>query len=312
MGFTAFPTCEHYLMLFATSSHKSLAYKTFKVYLAGIQHFATIWNWPFKMLGMQRLYLTLRGIRRIQGNSFTRPLRAPITIPLLFRLHQYLADKFSLVNYLMLKAASLVAFFGLLRSSEYLGETVKNTTENTLLFSDVTFAPGHSHMDIQIKKSKTDPFRQGYTLRLWSIHNSNLCPVRASLNYYLLSTQVGPVFQFEDESLLTRARLSSIIQQALPGINLNTHSFRIGGASTAHAAGIPDSTIQALGRWSSDAYRIYLRIPSKTIQQTFTKMSQMTSTCDSWYPYTNEELRDGKEEEGLEGSGNLKHGVDEE
>ena len=41
----------------------------------------------------------------------------------------------------------------------------------------------------------------------------------------------------------------------------SSHSFRIGAASAAAAAGIPDWQIQALGRWSSDCYRGYIRLP---------------------------------------------------
>ena len=40
------------------------------------------------------------------------------------------------------------------------------------------------------------------------------------------------------------------------------HSFRIGAASFAADAGMSDSQIRALGRWKSDAFHKYIRIPS--------------------------------------------------
>jgi hypothetical protein len=38
------------------------------------------------------------------------------------------------------------------------------------------------------------------------------------------------------------------------------HSLRIGGATAAHAAGVPPSLIRLMGRWSSDVYEIYCRL----------------------------------------------------
>ena len=46
--------------------------------------------------------------------------------------------------------------------------------------------------------------------------------------------------------------------------NMSTHSFRIGAATTAAAAGYPKWAIQTLGRWSSDCYKTYIRIPEST------------------------------------------------
>ena len=41
------------------------------------------------------------------------------------------------------------------------------------------------------------------------------------------------------------------------------HSIQIGAATTAAVRGIAEATIQALGRWSSDLYKGYIRIPKQ-------------------------------------------------
>ena len=38
------------------------------------------------------------------------------------------------------------------------------------------------------------------------------------------------------------------------------HSLRIGAGTTAAAKGVTDDIIKALGRWSSEAYQVYIRL----------------------------------------------------
>ena len=76
------------------------------------------------------------------------------------------------------------------------------------------------------------------------------------------------MFAYHDGTYLTRARLAAVIKRALPGeVTLNTHSFRIGGATAACAAGLSDATIKELGRWRSDAYKRYIALPDRFISQ---------------------------------------------
>ena len=65
--------------------------------------------------------------------------------------------------------------------------------------------------------------------------------------------------------------VTRVIRQLLSQAGLNymdyaSHSFRIGAATTAAAAGLPAWMIKSLGRWSSNAYLSYIHCqPSRTL-----------------------------------------------
>ena len=119
---------------------------------------------------------------------------------------------------------------------------------------------------IRVKGSKTDQTRQGITLCVGRTYNE-LCPVAAVLAYMARrTTYEGPLFILASGQPLTRQKLVDLIKRAIQqaGIdpsNYTGHSFRIGAATTAAANGIGDATIQTLGRWSSNSYTRYIRIP---------------------------------------------------
>ena len=80
----------------------------------------------------------------------------------------------------------------------------------------------------------------------------------------------GPLFQFADGSPLTRSRFVTEFRRALSAAGVQAaaytgHSFRIGAATTAAAKGIPDNIIKALGRWTSEAYQVYIRLPREQL-----------------------------------------------
>ena len=114
-------------------------------------------------------------------------------------------------------------------------------------------------MYIRIKASKTDPFRSGCTIRVAAVPG-RICPVSILLCYLRCHpTGSGPLFVWRPGHFLIRNDMVLLLRRCFPGtLNFNTHSFRIGGASAAASAGVPDSQIQILGRWSSDAYRNYI------------------------------------------------------
>ena len=127
-------------------------------------------------------------------------------------------------------------------------------------------------IQVTIKQSKTDPFRQGCKLCLGKT-GANICPISAILPY--LATRgscQGPLFILDDGIYLTRqlfaSQLSAVLEQAgIDSKGYNTHSFRIGAATTAKEKGISDVHVKMLGRWRSDAYQLYIRTPQQQLAQ---------------------------------------------
>lgn len=101
--------------------------------------------------------------------------------------------------------------------------------------------------------------------------SQSLCPVAAMLSYLAVRpASLGPLFIFEDGTSLSRERLVAAFTQALTLAGIDAagykgHSFRIGAATAAARAGVPDSLIQTLGRWKSSAFLSYIRTPREVL-----------------------------------------------
>jgi len=167
---------------------------------------------------------------------------------------------YTLKEKLMLWAAFTIAFYGFFRVSEYVN----------LHWRDVSSTD--DCISITLHQSKTDPFRQGHTVQVFET-TSSTCPVKAFKRYSNSVTDVLPnahLFSTGRFNPLSRVAVTRTLRQLLSQAGLNqmdyaSHSFRIGAATTAAAAGLPAWIIKSLGRWSSNAYLSYIhRQPSLT------------------------------------------------
>ena len=137
-----------------------------------------------------------------------------------------------------------------------------------------------SVVQVHIKASKMDPFRKGVYVYLGKTGNE-LCPVVAVTAYLAVrSRQSGPFFRFVSGTLLSRELFVRHIRAALRQYNIEVnsysgHSFRIGAATAASAAGVEDSMIKTLGRWQSSAYQTYVRIPQESLAAVSKKLSEV-------------------------------------
>lgn len=78
------------------------------------------------------------------------------------------------------------------------------------------------------------------------------------------------LFTFTSGKWLTRTSLTHELHDVLQQCDIQpqhyfSHSFGIGTATTAAAAGIPAWLIKVLDRWSSDCYERYVRTPLETL-----------------------------------------------
>lgn len=269
---------EDLLIYFVTHCHSvlRLRFSTIKLYLCGIR-FAYLQAGKYSPLAdtdqhkLLRLSTICRAIRKQQGQA-TKP-RLPITYHILQQIVTLLrSGVFSPFLCLMFEAACLVAFYGFLRCGEF---TVKHSFDPAfnLCIGDISFVNHNQSVTIRLKSSKTDPFRKGVPVILYA--NSSLCPLTSLRKYLQSRTRMhhslqDPLFISDNHVALTRTVFISKLKVLLQTLNhdhtsYSGHSFRIGAATSAAQAHVPDHLIKTLGRWTSDSYTRYIRTPPSLV-----------------------------------------------
>lgn len=170
-------------------------------------------------------------------------------------------SNFSNIDQAMLWAAVLVAFFGLLRASEFLAPSADTVDPNrTLTWSAMTFGP--KKVIILLKRTKTAQDGHGGVVELQQ-STGNICPVMALQEHARLSFRqhksLLPVFTYQSGKHLTRDEMTRILRQALQTQSVSSHSLRIGGATHMAKCGASDALIKRAGRWRSSASDRYIR-----------------------------------------------------
>ena len=262
------PADEWTLCLFVTFLARTIKHSSIKVYLSGVRALHIDHGFPDPLINCLRLQRVVRGIKRCQGSSSSS--RLPITDDLMLVIWQSL--DLHLPDHCMFWAACSLGYFGFLRASEFTVPNLPSFSSSLHLgVQDISVdspsAP--SCMRVRIKGSKTDPFRKGCFIHI-GVGRRPLCAVRAVMNYLALRGDApGPLFLLQNGQPLSRNILTDWLRQIMasarvPG-NFSSHSFRIGAATVAARNGVPDHLIQSMGRWSSNAYQLYIRTPAEAL-----------------------------------------------
>lgn len=250
------------LLFIAYCTHQGLSASSVSTYMSGIGYAHKIRGFsdPTKSFLVNK---AVEGLRRLKGGQ-VQDLRAPITLPLLDNLIDSL--KYICTNTyetVMFTAAFSLAFFGLLRISEFTVPSIKKSSQKHLSVNDIHLA--NNTVFLRIRWSKTDQLGSSVTLQIEANREAH-CPVQ-SLSKYLNNrphTCRGNLFIHFNTKPLTRFQFCSVLQKALHFINapnhVRSHSFRIGGATYLHSMGVPDDRIKVMGRWKSEAFTRYIRL----------------------------------------------------
>ena len=269
LNLTAMPASESTLILFVTELAQTRAHATLKSYLSGVRFLHITHGFPNPLANLLRLDLVLKGIKRIKPRPPSQ-IRLPITPAILRRIRAGLTQiQLSDTEEKMMWAACTLAFFAFLRCGEFTQASLTSYDSSKHLSQGDIAVNSHDNptvMSVRIKSSKTDQFGEGVTLYLGK-GCAPLCPISSMMQYLAIrSPAPGPLFVDDSNKPLTKQAFISKVHSALSATGMSTegykgHSFRIGAATTAAACGVSEHLIKTMGRWSSEAYHVYIRTP---------------------------------------------------
>ena len=217
-------------------------------------------SWGVELPRLRQFDAVMTSLRNLHGNiNFNTPKTA-LTMDDLAAIHRQLDTRY--FEHARDWCACLVAFFGLLRISEYMDSGLRIQHVQSSAFSlDIT---------IQFSKTSRAPVRISLSAR-----EDVFCPVRAFKHYREFLTRLrlptdpnSALFVFRYEAGHHRPmtgqqfiqQVRNYIAAAFPSRDTSTyadHSFRRGGTSALILAGVHADIIKVHGRWSSEAYQRY-------------------------------------------------------
>ena len=214
-----------------------------------------------------RLEFLLRSIRKKCTHRSKTNKRLPVTVWVLQKFLKKLNKE--VWFHRVVRASISAAVYGLLRAGEF---TVKPGKDVPLLRSDVTWFA--DRVELKLRVSKTDIFRQGVTVTLWK-NDSSTCPFTNLKDVYDNSPvkhPQAPLFQDEQGQALTYKAIVKAVKVLADECGFNPksfsgHSFRIGGATTMGILKFPPEVIRQLGRWESTCYQRYVRVSPMQLRQ---------------------------------------------
>lgn len=247
-----FPVTVPILALFVTwMSEKGYAPATIMSYVSALGYQHKLYDFPNPAAAflIKRLLIATR---KAQPDC---DIRLPITHAILVKLLQQLMfATSSAFHHKLFRAMFLLAYHAFLRVGEMTAST------HNLQVEQIVSMPQSVVITFRTFKHSQHPV----TITV-SARPGPYCPVQAMTAYLRVrGKSAGPLFQLDNKAV-SRARFVSTLHQTvklacLPSKRINSHSFRIGAATDAAVAGRSDAQIRSLGRWSSDAFKKYIRI----------------------------------------------------
>jgi len=172
----------------------------------------------------------------------------------------------------MIWAACCLMFCGSLRVHEVLGKQKNPVPSLTLMGSDLAVKSVKIGSEVKelvqvlIKSPKENRVGAGVVIEIFG-NDTFMCPVRAvkKLEKKIKPSKDMPYFTWLSGEAYTGKDLNGFLSKTLDRITLNSggsvrsHSFRAAIPTLMGLAGFSQNEIQAHGRWSSTAFKAYIK-----------------------------------------------------
>lgn len=250
---------EHTLALYVVFMSQTIKPSSVEVYLTGIVHFLTPTYPAVRAARSSRLVTqALRGCKKLYNVPVVR--KRPLHLSEIEAVAKSYRFRHSHNDYLFLSQL-LVGFFGLLRLGElvYPNDPTLDCPRKMTARQSLSVSP--SDLSFVLPYHKADRFYEGNKVLI--LANSTCAnPILAIQSYLSSRDQLFPknrdLWILHDGTKPRRSwflnRLHEFFDSSVGG-----HSLRAGGATALAERGVPFHFIQTIGRWSSEAFRIYVR-----------------------------------------------------
>ena len=202
---------------------------------------------PVKAFIIQKLLTSLSRRRSCD-------VRLPISKPILHDLVNSLNHtNSSAAQRLLFSTRFLTAFYGFFRVGELAAKSVRSSVVQYDNLRLLTSAGKIHSAKITIRQFKHNTSNRSFDILITLL---KYCTLRGD--------KPGPLFCHPENRAISVNHFNSELRRCLAFCGLDpqcykSHSFRIGAACLAAAKGSSDAKIRALGRWKSDAFKLYIR-----------------------------------------------------
>lgn len=227
-------------------------------YLTGVRHFLSATYPDFDINRSHPLVTSvIRGSKKIRADPVSRKLPLRLHHLSAFLLHARSSQSYDDLLFITILAC---CFYGCHRVGELVQKNDKSLFDwrKVIKRSSLVFSAGR--VQYRLPYHKSDPFYRGTDILFTSQDIAD--PVTLLAEYVTLRDHLHDattsLFLREDGTQPTRSwfesKFFSILDHSFGG-----HSARAGGATYYASLGLSEDVIQALGRWSSTAWKIYIR-----------------------------------------------------
>jgi hypothetical protein len=263
---------------------------TVNSYLSGLRQLHILRGMEPPVIRTSLMKFLLQGkknLDNISDRSNNKAKRLPITMNVMRLLKEEIRVwNVSLDQKLLAWAIATVAFHGAFRIHELLCRVESEFDPDfTLLNQDIKVKSdelGAKSLEVKLKCPKENRNGKAVMVDIFE-SGGTLCPVKAFCRWR--ERNIGernlPVFLDKQGVPITGSKMNMWLKQLL-GKHVSYgqgkftgHSFRIGLATTLGTLGFSTNDIKEAGRWSSNAYEVYMRLPRKRRLAVAQKISQL-------------------------------------